>query len=162
VNVALKRFLIDDPLLFSTRSCRTYYDALIRLNKNEAHNLVYSQPAGKPASLHAIYFPQSARLPDCRPLQVPEQGFYFSLFFLYFSCTMHGNATAKWQNKDVFFSIFSIPHAQCVTLRLPSARAKLYFSLFSLFFMYNTWQCEKCQYKAPFLSIFSLFLMQNA
>ncbi len=81
MNVALKRFLIDDPLLFSTRSCRTYYDALICLNENEAHNLVYSQPAGKPASLHAIYFPQSARPPDFRPLQVPEQG-SISLYFL--------------------------------------------------------------------------------
>ncbi len=149
MNVALKRFLIDDPLLVSTRFCRTYYDALICLNKNEAHNLVYSQPAGKPASLHAIYFPQSARLPDCRPLQVPEQGsisraqcmtmrlpsdgtkIYF-LYFLYSSCTMHDTATAKCQDKALFLSIFFILHVQYMTMREVPVQSSISFYILSI------------------------------
>jgi hypothetical protein len=152
VNVALKRFLIDDPLLFSTRSCRTYYDALICLNKNEAHNLVYSQPAGKPASLHAIYFPQSEDFhivllskcqnkvlflsisrAQCMTMRLPSDrtNIYF-LYFLYSSCTMHDTATVKCQNNSVFLSIFSILHVQYMTMReVPST--KLQFFLYSLY-----------------------------
>jgi hypothetical protein len=133
---------------------------LVALTMMPSFAWMYSQPAGKPASLHAIYFPQSARPPDFRPLQVPEQGsisLYFLsiislflvhnawqcdcqvteqrsifLYFLYSSCTMHDTATAKCQNKALFLSIFSILHVQYMTMREAPVQSFISFYILSI------------------------------